>query len=154
MKISKHPGRDETERPMLEDEDELLWRAYEMENIKVVDLENETGLCYIFFSDNGLYNPNYRDDFEENIIKKNYFEWENICKSRKIRKIAQRIIYVRDIWKSWYVRGINRKLDTVYKLIDALKELTDGYRVITVGNSAGGYMATLAGIKLRGGGNT
>lgn len=150
MKKSKLNRWHEVDRPMLKENDELLLRAYDMENIKVTDLKNNTGICYIFFSDNGLYFPNYRDDFEEKIIRKNYFEWENMCKSHKIKKVAQRIIFVRDVWKNWYVRGISSKVDTADKLISVLKELTDGYRVITVGNSAGGYMATLTGIKLGG----
>lgn len=137
-------------REKLAANDELLLKAYGMDNIKMIDLDNSSDICYIFFSDHGLYWPNYRDDFETNIIQNNYFEWENLSKSKKIKSNCSRIIFVRDIWVAWYSRGISYELNTVDKLVAKLADITKGYKIITVGNSAGGYMATLVGMKLKG----
>ena len=43
---------------------------------------------------------------------------------------------------------MNNKINTQDKVIEKLKELTKGYKVTTAGNSAGGYMAILAGCKI------
>jgi hypothetical protein len=63
-------------------------------------------------------------------------------------KNAGKLIFVRDIFKSWYVCGISDRYSSIDDMIDFLKEETKGYKVITVGNSAGGYMAVLAGVLL------
>lgn len=56
---------------------------------------------------------------------------------------AEKIIYVRDIFKSWYVTGISEELNSIDALIEFLREQTTGMRVFTVGSSAGGYMASV-----------
>ena len=53
------------------------------------------------------------------------------------------MIFVRDMWKQWYINGINQKIDSVEKVIEFLRTETENMRVTTVGNSSGGYMATL-----------
>lgn len=58
---------------------------------------------------------------------------------------AEKEIFVRDIYKSWYVTGINSSINSVDKLVDFLKEITFGYKVILIGSSAGGYLAALLG---------
>ena len=45
--------------------------------------------------------------------------------------------------------GYRIKLDTIDKVIEKLKELTEGYKVVTAGSSAGGYMAVVAGIQMK-----
>lgn len=44
--------------------------------------------------------------------------------------------------------GINSIYDSIDKVCELLKSLAEGYEVYTVGGSAGGYMATVCGIKL------
>ena len=43
------------------------------------------------------------------------------------------------------VEGINKRCNSIDKLIELLKILADGYDVITIGSSAGGYMSALIG---------
>lgn len=127
---------------------QLVTDIYNQENFQCIDTGINSDLCYIFFSSNGLYYPNTKEVFEEQIVKKNRYEWKRVVKNSTIPKKAGKIIYVRDIYKQWYSRGINSRLNTVDKTIEMLKELVQGYRVVTVGSSAGGYMAVLAAIKL------
>lgn len=84
----------------------------------------------------------------EDTIEKNKFEWENIAKSKSILTKYGKMIFVRDMWKQWYINGINQKIDSVEKVIEFLRTETENMRVTTVGNSSGGYMATLVAQKL------
>lgn len=97
---------------------------------------------YYFFSSNNIYYPNTQDQLEDT-IEKNKFEWENIAKSKSILTKYGKMIFVRDMWKQWYINGINQKIDSVEKVIEFLRTETENMRVTTVGNSSGGYMATL-----------
>lgn len=130
-------------------ENEMLLQAYQKENYQCIDTGVVSDICYIFFSSNGLYYPDTKEVFEEQILQKDRYEWKWVVKNSQILNIAGRIIYVRDIYKRWYTKGINTKTDTIEKTIELLKKLTDGYRVITVGSSAGGYMAVLTATKLK-----
>lgn len=131
----------------LDDSNELLKYAYLNGNYREEIINYQNDLCYIFFSGNGLYYPDKTKVFEEVILKADCYEWTEIAKSDYIRGIAGKYIFVRDIFKSWYVMGINHTINTISKLVEALKQETikKGYRVRTVGNSAGGYMAALVG---------
>lgn len=102
---------------------------------------------YYFFSSNNIYYPNTQDQLEDT-IEKNKFEWENIAKSKSILTKYGKMIFVRDMWKQWYINGINQKIDSVEKVIEFLRTETENMRVTTVGNSSGGYMATLVAQKL------
>lgn len=113
---------------------------YEKENYQIK--QNSTchnNTCYIFFSSNNIWYPNTEEAFMQSFYKGDYYEWQ-----RFLELPAEKIVYVRDIYKSWYVTGINRKLNSIDSVIDFLKRKTSGMRVITVGSSAGGYMAALA----------
>lgn len=136
------------EPDILDLNDEVLVQAYEGNNYECIDTGVDSNICYIMFSSNGLYYPNTREVFEEEILKKNRYEWKWVIKKSCVPKTAGRIIYVRDIYKEWYTKGINERENTIDKTLDLLKELTRGYKVITVGSSAGGYMAVLAAVKL------
>lgn len=106
-------------------------------------------IAYIYFSGNNLYYPNTSDAFEATILQKNRFEWTKRKAIMDETSIAVKDIFIRDVYKNWYVKGINARLSDVDKLITFLAEqvkMCD--EVITVGNSAGGYMATLVGCKL------
>ncbi len=115
------------------------------ENYKVVDLPNKGKLCYVFFSSHGLYFPNDEETFHETIEIKDRYEWENLSKMRPIAKHAKRLIFVRDVFKQWYIHGISERNGSVERVVKLLMELTAGYEVIMVGSSAGGYAAVLYG---------
>lgn len=102
--------------------------------------DNQNDLCAIYFSSNKIYFPNTEKTFTDAIIKKNRFEWYGM-------RIAQahKHIFVRDIKKQWYLTGINSTIHSPAALTRFLDTETKGYRVITVGSSAGGYAAVLHG---------
>lgn len=125
--------------------------------VEILYLENnyreikysENNTILIFFSGNGLYFPNTEECFSENIIINDRYEWENIAKHSLIKESFGKVIFVRDIYKQWYVSGINKEIDNFEKLITFLSEKCEGYDIVTCGNSAGGYAAVLAGILLK-----
>jgi hypothetical protein len=100
----------------------------------------EDNLCAIYFSSNEIYYPNTNLAFEDAIIKRDKYEW----KRNKFTQ-AKKHIFLRDIRKQWYIGGINTELDSVLKLSEFLKKETEGYKVFTIGSSAGGYAAILYG---------
>lgn len=100
-------------------------------------------ICVIYFSSNDIYYPNNSETFCHQIIEKNKFEWYQT----RI-ETASKHIFVRDIFKQWYLKGINGRLNSVEKVTDFLKNETEGYCVITLGSSAGGYAAVLFGTLL------
>lgn len=137
------------ELDILDLNDEVIVQAYQGENYQCFDTGVDSDLCYILFSSHGLYYPNTREVFQEQIVKKDRYEWKWVVKNSHIPQTAGRIIYVRDIYKEWYSKGINRRTDTIDKTLELLKELTAGWKVVTVGSSAGGYMAVLTAVKLK-----
>ncbi len=82
------------------------------------------------------------------IIHGNHYEGMNISENPRIKKYFGRVIWVRDIFKSWYVVGISSEYNCIDKVCERLTFLTENYEVYTAGGSAGGYMATICGIKL------
>lgn len=96
--------------------------------------------CIIYFSSNDIYFPNNSLAFNETIVKRNKFEWVN-------NKIAfgYKHIFLRDIKKQWYLNGINETINSPEKLVSFLLQETNGFKVITVGSSAGGFAAVLYG---------
>ena len=66
------------------------------------------------------------------------YEWTHIPCDK-----ADKTIYIRDIYKSWYVTGINDRISNMNQLILFLKRETDGYETVTIGSSSGGYLAAL-----------
>lgn len=56
---------------------------------------------------------------------------------------------MRDVFKQWYLTGINEQINSPQKLLEFLKQETDGFKVITIGSSAGGYASALFGPKLK-----
>ena len=117
-------------------------KAYSLENIKIVKRENKSSYCYIYFSGNGLYEDS-EENFNNSIFEKNRYEWE-----KRKSSIPDLEIFVRDIFKQWYIVGISKACPTIDSTIERLREISSGYKIVTVGCSAGGYMAVLAGIKL------
>lgn len=128
---------------------EDVWEAYEGDNYQCIDTGAESDICYIFFSSNGLYFPDEKEVFEREVIQKDRYEWKWVVNHSGIPEKAGRVIYVRDVFKDWYSMGISRAVNTIDKTLDLLKGLTEGYRIVTIGSSAGGYMAVLAAVRLQ-----
>lgn len=122
---------------------DVLWEAYSKDNFEVEHTpKNMEGnrVAVVYFSSNGLY---WRGDknFQHRIIEQNRYEW----KKNKL-KYADLHIFVRDIWCRYYFYGINNQVDSIVKLAEFIKEMTQGYdKVIMIGSSAGGYAASLIG---------
>ncbi|WP_251207780.1 hypothetical protein [Acetatifactor aquisgranensis] len=123
----------------------LVEKMYEEQNYKVITTCSQSGNAILFFSGNGLYFPDETETFYDTICKKDRYEWENVAKSPLIQRCFSKIIFIRDIYKQWYVKGINHKVNSVTKLIELMRHLTQGEHIVTCGNSAGGYMAVLVG---------
>ena len=126
----------------------LVRQVYEQDNYRVIHTGAKNKNAIIFFAGNGIYYPHEEKYFKEAMIDNDRFEWENIVQDYNVRNAYSLIILVRDIYKQWYLTGINSTINTQEKVIEKLKELTKGYEVTTCGNSAGGYMSVLAGIKM------
>ncbi|MBR6257641.1 MAG: hypothetical protein IKR23_09710 [Lachnospiraceae bacterium] len=131
---------------LLSEDNSLLSEVYRGDNCKVIEGLADNGRCVIFFSGNALYYPNTESSFRKTVIEKDRYEWAGVASV--MMKYVSRIILVRDIRKCWYTYGISEKYDTVQKTVDMLRVLCKGYDIYTYGNSAGGYMAVLAGIGL------
>lgn len=107
------------------------------------DLEADNDFCAIYFASNHIYYPNDLATFSNNIVKQNRFEWVN----QKMQNVHKHI-FVRDIKKQWYLDGINGVLSSPNKMLEFFRIETKGYRLITIGSSAGGYAAVLFGQSL------
>lgn len=116
----------------------------ETDNIKIRHGKKD-GIAYIFCSSNSLYKKDDRQDFVSKVVNKDKFEWENITQDIDHEKI----IYIRDIWLSWYVVGVNVKYNTIDALIKKMREETEGMQVITVGVSSGGFIAAILASALK-----
>lgn len=104
------------------------------------DDQGDKNWCAIYFCSNGIYYPNTEEIFRKQIIEKNFFEWYHSRINR-----ASKHIFIRDVFKQWYLTGINTKINTPQKLTEFLRKETEGYNIITIGSSAGGYAAILHG---------
>lgn len=115
-------------------------------NFQLIKTKANTKRLIIFFTSNRIFCdkkhflfPNYE-----------YYEWIKI--SKDINNYYSNIIFVRDVNRCWYLSGINKKINSIDKLITFLKKIIDkyckDYEITVCGTSAGGYIATLCGIKL------
>lgn len=104
------------------------------------DDKGDKNWCAIYFCSNDIYYPNTEEIFRKRIVEKNFFEWYH----SRINK-AYKHIFVRDVFKQWYLMGINSTINTPKKLAEFLRKETEGYNIVTVGSSAGGYAAILYG---------
>lgn len=124
-----------------------VYQAFKFDNYSIEynnETDNlETDLCVIYFSSNEIYYPNTFESFEYSIIKRDKYEWK-----RNKFPSAKKHIFLRDLHKQWYLSGINHTLNDPNKVFDFLRIETIGYRVITIGSSAGGYAALLFGSML------
>ena len=97
-------------------------------------------VCVIYFTSHALYYPNTEQSFIDNVIDSDTYEW---YKTRHLS--AGMHVFVRDVFKQWYLKGINSELCSIEKLSRFLSDLTIGKNVICIGASAGGYAAMLIG---------
>lgn len=104
------------------------------------DISQNERYCILYFSSNDIYYPNNENEFRQQILIKNKFEWYNT----RIKK-GTKHIFLRDIKKQWYLTGINDELNSIEKLLLFLKQETAGYKIMALGSSAGGYAAVLFG---------
>lgn len=100
--------------------------------------------CAIYFSSNNIYFPNEENVFRKRIVERNAFEWYGM----RIKR-AYKHIFIRDVFKQWYLLGINDRINTPEALLAFLKQETIGMKIITLGSSAGGYAAILYGTQLK-----
>jgi len=116
----------------------------ERNNYKVeYDPNGNQDLCVIYFTSHALYFPNDEDVFIERVVQKDVYEWYN---TRHLN--AGKHIFVRDVFKQWYLKGINGSINSPDLLLRFLKHQTEGMKIVTVGASAGGYAAILMGCML------
>lgn len=112
-------------------------------NYKIIKTNCCNKKAYIYFSSNGIYFPNTKENFIQNIIVKDRYEWEN-----NIAQDVEKHIFVRDVYKGWYLKGINKHINSLEKIVNFLAKETEGYQVTTIGTSSGGYIATYVGMQL------
>lgn len=126
---------------MFQIDSEIVRTVYKTEPNYIIDYDEscKENVCVIYFSSNGIYFPNTEEVFRKRIVEKNIFEWYHT------RIKARKHIFVRDVFKQWYIEGINATINTPEKMEEWLRNETEGCQVITVGSSAGGYAAVLYG---------
>lgn len=130
------------------DNSPIVCRQFLKDNYKIINTKAKSKKALICCSGNGLYFPNREQVFQQVICDEDRYEWENIVSDKRIQSVFSKIIFIRDIYKQWYINGINSSIDSMDRLIDFLKELTAGYEVSILGNSAGGYAAVAIGSML------
>jgi len=125
---------------------DIVKQAFELQNYLIVYDEGckQKDYCAIYFSSNDIYFPNNEQVFTKRILEKDFYEWYNI----RIKK-AYKHIFIRDIFKQWYLGGINSEINSPEKLLTFLQKETEGLNIIALGSSAGGYSAVLYGQLLR-----
>ncbi|AYQ31764.1 hypothetical protein [Runella sp. SP2] len=120
----------------------IVQSAFENDNY-LIELQEENyneNICVVYFSSNNIYYPNTEEVFKKQILEKNFYEMY-----RTRVKNAHKHIFVRDIFKQWYLKGINSKINSHEKFLGFLKMETENYLIYTIGSSAGGYAAVLYG---------
>lgn len=127
----------------LKDYKKKAWN--ELENIKIIQNNGGGNSVAIYFSSNNLYYLDTTECLENTIYKKDRYEWTKLMIDR-----ASKHIFVRDVFKTWYITGINSQIYSIPLLLEKLKNEVDGYdEIITIGSSAGGYAASLFGSLLK-----
>ena len=127
---------------------ELISEAwYTLKNYETEDSGDSPAVSVVYFTSNALYWTDDDETVHQRIFVNDRYDYKHY-RRRRIKGEAVREIFVRDVTKQWYLNGINSTVDSVQKLAELLKGLTAGTKIITVGNSAGGYAACLYGILL------
>lgn len=116
------------------------------ENYKVINMNNKNRVCYVFFSSNGIINDKKSLN---DILLNDYYEFSNVADAKKIKERAGKMIFVRDLSLNFFVDGINNSVNSIDSILELLNKETEGYDVISVGYSAGGYMAIITALYLK-----
>ena len=120
---------------------------YKQNNYKIVYGNPKSKLCLIAFSSNALYNVSTPERNVEQ-LSRNRFEYENVLNDIKIYKKFNKIIFLRDVTRHFYFKGINDSMNSISNILEFLKQETYGLNCYTIGNSSGGFAATLVGYYL------
>ena len=127
---------------------DLIKRAYEEKDnysIEYSEGEDNSSCVAIYFSSNAIFYPDTELVFTDTIVLKDRYEWKN----NRIKR-ATKHVFLRDLYKSWYLFGINRELHNIESLCEFIKRETEGYEeIVVVGSSAGAYVAILIGTMIR-----
>jgi hypothetical protein len=121
----------------------IVKKARLWDNFLIINENKHTStvpICAVYFSSNFLYFPNNEFCFKSNIIEKDRYEWWNLR-----YPAASKHIFIRDIYKQWYLHGINDKINSIEKLQYLLSKELVGYNSVFIGSSAGGFAAVLLG---------
>lgn len=91
------------------DSDVVKWARKELANYSIEYDDNSPNkdLCVIWFSSNAIYFPNNEANFKRSILEKDYYEWRYDTPLS-----ARKHIFLRDIYKQWYLLGINNFIST------------------------------------------
>jgi hypothetical protein len=133
----------EKEVEVFQVDNELVKDAYQkLDNylIENNELKKHLNICTVYFSSNYIYFSNNSAAFKKSIVEKNNYEWYNLRNPN-----ATKHIFIRDIFKQWYLHGINSRINSIELLVDFLKKETNGYETTFIGSSAGGFAAVLLG---------
>lgn len=118
---------------------EIVQEVYRnRDNYKIVVDQTATdrSIVALYFSSNDIYYPNEEAVFKKRIVEKDAFEWFGT----RIKK-AYKHIFIRDVFKQWYLKGINKELGSIDKVVAFLKKETQGCQIVTLGSSSGGFAA-------------
>lgn len=124
-------------------EEPLASEQYRKPNYCTREHGVKDGWCVIYCSSNDIWYPNEEDAFRRSFVEGDYYEWKNVGCDR-----AAKEIFVRDIYKSWYVTGISETIDSIDRLADFLRTEAGERPVVCVGSSSGGYLAAALGVLL------
>jgi len=131
---------------VFQSDSDIVQHSYRNNDNYSIEYDNsqKNEYCAIYFSSNEIYFPNDEKEFRRTIVEKNKYEWFGTRVP-----YAYKHIFIRDIQKQWYLTGVNSTIDTPEKLLDFLRVETDGYKVVALGSSAGGFAAVLYGALLK-----
>lgn len=124
----------------------IITEEYAKDNYRIIyNLDCSKENCVIFFTSHSFYPNNTENEIEDYLVVKDRYEWVSISQNAVLRNYAKKFIFVRDVYKQWYAKGINENINSVQKLAEFLLCETKGLNVTTCGSSAGGYAAVLFG---------
>jgi hypothetical protein len=93
-------------------------------NYIIVDNNPNGEYVVVYFSSNGIYFPNTIEEYNKQIVQKNRYEW--FSNDYRLSN-AKKIVYVRDVYKQWYLVGINQTISNIDLLVELIRELSSGY---------------------------
>ena len=117
---------------------ELTQKYFDKNNfiIQTENINNGEKWAVIYASSHNLYKPENEEGFIKDIVKKDNYEW---FKTRI--PFAEKHIFIRDISKRFYRFGISNKINSLEEFAKFIKPELEGYKLITIGSSAGGTAA-------------